>query len=186
LRFSIFYLAESKRFYLNINVYSRDMVNGNMRSRSLRKSSSMIDLSKFKVPSDPARGFINISDGVERREGGVWSGGGSTTSAHFTVAMGPRDNVFTPSSPRRRIRGGDRIAPMRYPSTTPPRFPRKGAVCRCHCSALGEGHYSEQGEPVTSAPTPAIDPTPSDGGAMHPTCAAAFCVNLRLASTLAR
>lgn len=32
---------------------------------------------------------------------------------------------------------------------------------RCHCTALGEGHYSEQGEPVTSAPTPGIDPTPS-------------------------
>lgn len=28
-------------------------------------------LPKFKVPSDPARGLINISDGVERREGGV-------------------------------------------------------------------------------------------------------------------
>lgn len=50
--------------------YSREMISGNMsRSRSLRRFSSMIDLSpKFKVPSDPARGFINISDGVERRE----------------------------------------------------------------------------------------------------------------------
>lgn len=28
-------------------------------------------LPKFKVPGDPARGFINISDGVERKEGGV-------------------------------------------------------------------------------------------------------------------
>lgn len=79
----------------------------------------------------------------------------------FRSGDGTRDNVFTPSSPRRRIRDGDCIEPMKHPSTatTPARFSRKGAVCRCHCSALGEGHYSEQGEPVTSAPTPAIDPT---------------------------
>lgn len=45
----------------------------------------------------------------------MWSRGGSTTSARFAVAMGPRDSVFIPSSPRRRIRGGDRIASMRAP-----------------------------------------------------------------------
>lgn len=48
------------------------MVNGNVsRSRSLRRLRfDDRPLPKFKVPSDPARGFINISDGVERKEGG--------------------------------------------------------------------------------------------------------------------
>lgn len=54
-----------------------------------------------------------------------------------------------------------------FPRESPP-TPLKsrveGVMERCHCTALGEGHYSEQGEPVTSAPTPGIDPTPSDIG----------------------
>lgn len=51
-------------------------------------------------------------------------------------------------------------------SSRPPTKSRiVGVMVRCHCTALGEGHYSEQGEPVTSAPTPGIDPTPSDIGA---------------------
>lgn len=51
----------------------------------------------------------------------------------------------TPSSPWRRENGDQR-------------WWRVGWGGRCHCTALGEGHYSEQGEPVTSAPTPGIDP----------------------------
>lgn len=167
--------------------YSRGKVSGRAtsRSRSLRRLSSMIDLpssppSKFKVPSDPARGFINInSGGVKRREIEV-------PPPRVSQRWWGRRIAFL--SPPRRIRVCDRVAPTRHPSTKPPpRLPRKSAVRRCHCTALGEGHYSEQGEPVTSAPTPAIDPTPVGRmGVQCTRCALPLFMLTRLVSTLAR
>lgn len=52
--------------------YSREIVSGNITIAVTAKVEfDDRPLPKFKVPSDPARGFINISDGVEMREGGV-------------------------------------------------------------------------------------------------------------------
>lgn len=136
---------------------------------------------KFKVPSDPAREFINISG---ERTGWKWKPPPSLpppslfpspfstlslslSHARFAVTVGAAI-AFLPLPPafeRRRSYIAPRGTPPRQP---PPRLPRKGAACRCHCTALGEGHYSEQGEPVTSAPTPAIDPTPVGRGCNAP------------------
>lgn len=126
---------------------------------------------KFKVPNDPAREFINISDG---RTGG---GSGSHPLYPFSLSRarvsrggGPRTTIaFLPlpaasSFERRRSHIAPREALLR--DNHPRDFSQER--CRCHCTALGEGHYSEQGEPVTSAPTPAIDPTPVGRGCNAP------------------
>lgn len=70
-----------------------------------------------------------------------------------------------------RVGGGGYIVKLarwrpspRESPPTPTKSRVEGEMVRCHCTALGEGHYSEQGEPVTSTPTPGIDPTPSDIG----------------------
>lgn len=128
---------------------------------------------KFKVPSDPAREFINISGGC------IGGGSGSHpplpllsfSRSRFAEGIARNDSVFTPSC------GVVVVAFERWRSHIAPReallrdnHPRDFSQerCRCHCTALGEGHYSEQGEPVTSAPTPAIDPTPVGRGCNAP------------------
>lgn len=158
------------------------------RSRSLRRLGSTIDL----PPS--LRSPATLRESSSTSAANVQGGSGSHPSPSPPLSpLSPspslslvshgdggatQRSVFTPSSGvvafEKRSYIAPRGTPLRQP---PPRLPRKGAACRCHCTALGEGHYSEQGEPVTSAPTPAIDPTPSDGGAMHPMCTAAFRVN---------
>lgn len=146
--------------------------------RSLTSLSLPPLLAKFKVPSSGwcHSMFISSIGGDDERErekenrkeglyftialfptpplpsdGGLYSRWEADTLRRDTLQpLEPRileRKVFsTPSSPwRRRENGGQR---------------RVGWGGRCHCTALGEGHYSEQGEPVTSAPTPGIDPYP--------------------------
>lgn len=108
------------------------------RERENRKEGLYFTIALFPTPPLPS-------------DGGLYSRWEADTLRRDTLQpLEPRileRKVFsTPSSPwRRRENGGQR---------------RVGWGGRCHCTALGEGHYSEQGEPVTSAPTPGIDPYP--------------------------
>lgn len=150
------------------------MVNGNMsRSRSLRRLSSMIDLSpSLRSPAILREGLSTSATALKGGREGGWEGRREEHEAGVKVPplrilqwWWEHAITFYPflvASPhwRRRSHSVDEVL-LRQP---PSRFSRKGAVCRCHCSALGEGHYSEQGEPVTSAPTPAIDPTLASSG----------------------
>lgn len=154
LNFFYFFARYGKRKYVAI-------------ARSLRRLSSMIDLSpKFKVPGlqrSCARVYQHQRRRRKERGREECRAGVEVPPLRVLQWRWDRAIAFLPL-PRcvaafetRRSHSADE-AP--FYDDPPPRFSRKGAICRCHCSALGEGHYSEQGEPVTSAPTPAIDPTP--------------------------
>lgn len=82
----------------------------------------------------------------------------------YAFLRGPIRRVETPSNPFSCDPTNKVFPPLREGGKRWPKWRRGGSGRgwrRCHCTALGEGHYSEQGEPVTSAPTPGIDPTPS-------------------------
>jgi len=137
---------------------------------------------KFKVPPVILRPGVHQHQQQEWRTGG--DGGGWKRQPPRSGATMPRDNVSPPPSPLPGCVAAFETARRRgHPSTTatPRDFPEKGAVSLMplHRIALGEGHYSGEGKPVTSAPTPAIDPTlvGTGGGAMYstdPRCTVAF------------
>lgn len=159
-----------------------------VRHRSL--TSLSLPLAKFKVPSSGwRRGLISIArlEGMVRGRERVVTLGRKGRGRRITFYDSPLFRLAPfPTLPSTSelvytsLRG--RYATSRHPPTPWAADPRtqslfhpffaaaaagkrrpevvEGWGGRCHCTALGEGHYSEQGEPVTSAPTPGIDPYP--------------------------